>query len=463
MGKKIELWVLLLVIWFGIVFIIVFTWSLKSELVGWKRAGVLGRIAYHTSNLPTLTRDLLFYKKSPKSTPLIIEDRWPEINGFSKNGIINNAVRNDKGYLLFSAYSGEKKQSTVKLIRIQDQKTIFEWVPNIDEIKKIHKKMGLNNLPDDFDLTSFSKSRYRTIHPLLMDDGSIIFNNFSSYLVKISKCSEILWISDIITHHSLEMDSSNNIWASIRIFPTKYDTINEEYVDDAIALVNVDGEVIYKKSVTEMLLENGYQGLLWGVGPDAYEYDPIHLNDIQPALSKSKYWDVGDVFLSIRNKSTILLYRPRTNKILWLKTGPWFAQHDVNILNDSQISVFDNNTIRVLPEEKNIGYSNVYIVDFEKDSITSPYSTILEEAGVMERTEGRATLLAGGDAIIDEKSTGRLLRISQDDVRWEFTSRVDSNSLGMGNWSRYLTYDQVKAVLPELENCDCTQNVIGKD
>lgn len=463
MGKKIELWVLLLVIWFGIVFTIVFSWSLKSELVGWKRAGMLGRIAYHTSNIPTLTRDLLFYKKSPESKPLIKENKWPEINGFSKNGQISKNVLDDKGYLLLSAYSGEQEQSTVKLIRIHDQKIIHEWIPNIDDIKETHKKMGLENLPEDFDLTSLSKSRYRTIHPLLLDDGSIIFNNFSSYLIKISKCSDALWVSDIITHHSLEMDKDSNIWASIRIFPTIYDTINENFIDDAIALVNIDGEVIYKKSVTEMLLENGYQGLLWGVGPDAYEFDPIHLNDIQPVFTKSKYWDVGDVFLSIRNKSTILLYRPITNKILWLKTGPWLAQHDVNILNDSQISVFDNNTIRTSPYEKSIGYSNVYIVDFEKDLITSPYSSILKEVGVMERTEGRATILEDGDVVIDETSTGRLLRISQDDVKWEYTATIDSSNVGMGNWSRYLTYDQVKDVLPILEKCECSEKTKKKD
>ena len=112
MGKKVELWILLLVVWFGIVFSIVFSWSLKSELIGWKQAGILGRIAYHTSNIPTLARDLLNYTTPEVQLPLITKNNWPEINEFSKYGKINENVYNDKGYLLLSAYSEQKKQSS---------------------------------------------------------------------------------------------------------------------------------------------------------------------------------------------------------------------------------------------------------------------------------------------------------------------------------------------------------------
>ena len=458
MGKKIELWVLLLIVWCGLIFTIVFSWSLKSELIGWKRAGILGRIAYNISNIPTLAHDLLNYKKTPRYLPLIIKNNWPEINEFSKYGKINQNVYNDPGYLLLSAYSGEKKQSTIKLIRISDQHTIHEWVPDIDEIRKIHKKIDSDDLPPDFDFTFLTKNRFRPFHPLLLSDGSLIFHPDSwSFLTRITKCSDITWTANYQSHHSLEQDIQGNIWVPIRIFPTVYDTINEKYIDDAIAQINLDGEVLYKKSITDLLLDNGYKGLLWGVGQNAFEFDPIHLNDIQPVLFNSKYWEIGDLFISIRNKSTVFLYRPRTNKILWLKTGPWLCQHDVNILNESQISVFDNNVVRSSPEEKNIGHNQVYIVDFEKDTIISPYSSILKDLNVMTRTEGRSKILENGDVFIDEMSTGRLLRVSTDTVKWEYTATIDSNNVGLGTWSRYLTYDQLKDVLPILENSKCPQ------
>ena len=49
-----------------------------------------------------------------------------------------------------------------------------------------------------------------------------------------------------------------------------------------------------------------------------YLDDGLHLNDIQPALTDSPYWKKGDLFLSLRHKSLILLYRPSTGKIIWM-------------------------------------------------------------------------------------------------------------------------------------------------
>ena len=61
-----------------------------------------------------------------------------------------------------------------------------------------------------------------------------------------------------------------------------------------------------------------------------------------------KFWKSGDVFLSLRNQSMILLYRPSTNKIIWKGTGPFFRQHDVDVLNDHKISIFNKLLLPVL-------------------------------------------------------------------------------------------------------------------
>ena len=41
----------------------------------------------------------------------------------------------------------------------------------------------------------------------------------------------------------------------------------------------------------------------------------------------------NDLVISLRNLSTILVYRPST-KIKWLKTGPWINNHDAQYLGD---------------------------------------------------------------------------------------------------------------------------------
>ena len=84
--------------------------------------------------------------------------------------------------------------------------------------------------------------------------------------------------------------------------------------------------------------------LLFGIGDWEFTNDPIHLNDIQPVDFDGEFWKKGDLFLSLRHQSMVLLYRPATNKIIWKGTGPFFHQHDVDILNDHKISVFNNNS-----------------------------------------------------------------------------------------------------------------------
>ena len=64
--------------------------------------------------------------------------------------------------------------------------------------------------------------------------------------------------------------------------------------------------------------------------------DPFHLNDIEPVLKSSCYWKKGDVFISLRNRSMIFLYRLKTNKIIWYKTGITSQQHDIDIILKSK-------------------------------------------------------------------------------------------------------------------------------
>ena len=115
------------------------------------------------------------------------------------------------------------------------------------------------------------------------------------------------------------------------------------FKDDGISKISTDGKIMLQKSVSQILIENGYKHLLFG--HQEFKSDPIHLNDIQPVLKDTKYFKKGDLFLSLRNLSFIILYRPSTNTIIKIISGPFSNQHDVDIINDKQISIFNNNTI----------------------------------------------------------------------------------------------------------------------
>jgi len=290
-------------------------------------------------------------------------------------------------------------------------------------------------------------------HPLLLADGSLVFSSPGETLYKIDACSKIEWVADGTFHHAIEKDSDGNIWTGFRIEPSSYDEeIYVDYKDDAIVQISPDGKILFKKSVSKILEENGYRGLLFGVG--AYDNDLIHLNDVQPAHYSTDYWEKGDLLISIRNRSTVFLYRKSTDKIVWLRTGPWANQHDADFIGKSQISVFGNDEMRGAKQLFD-GHNNIYLYEFSDGNVSTPYSEMLKKLKVQTRSEGVQEILKNGDVFVEESNFGRLLRISPKQAVWEFTVKMDDGTLGLTSGSSYLRKDQVEPVLQTLKSSEC--------
>ena len=204
-------------------------------------------------------------------------------------------------------------------------------------------------------------------------------------LRKIDECSNLIFQNTHdMFHHSIEIDVDSNIWMPTHMYPQTLPSekvgrkliVDNGYLDDGIAMLSPDGEVLFEKSVSEIFLENDLEYLLFSVGDLTFNRDPIHLNDIQPVNYDGKYWKKGDVFLSLRHQSMIVLYRPSSNKIIWKGTGPFFHQHDVDILDDHKISIFDNNA-KILEGGRTVdGHNRVIIYDFSKDEFSSYLSKV---------------------------------------------------------------------------------------
>ncbi|MDB5123345.1 MAG: hypothetical protein JWP94_1474 [Mucilaginibacter sp.] len=365
------------------------------------------------------------------ANPLINRDHYPLINGFKMAGRYV-----DSNYLLLPAYDKKEGQSIIKLMRIYDQKTIYQWKPNVDELKK------LPNVENQFGI-DFGRKGIFFIHPLLSSDGSVVFHQ-GNLLVKIDKNSNIIWAVDESFHHSLEYDADGNIWSPSVISPTKTSpAFLNEIQNDAITKISPGGKVLFQKSIAVLLVENGYKGLILGAG--LYEKDLIHLNDIQPALTSGRYWQKGDLLMSIRNKSTVCIYRPSTNKIVWLKTGPWLNQHDVDFIDSTRIGIFGNDLVRTeqgyhLLDEHN----EEYVYDLKTDKTTTPYTAFLKKAKVSTYFEGRSDILSNGDLFVEESNNNRLLRGTKTNILWQYVDRIDQHSSAVITWSRFITKEELK-------------------
>jgi len=437
----VSLYTVLLLLFIVTISSVFFGASVRHVLLGGKTLGIFGDAMLYIAEFPSNVQDVL---EMGPSEQYISQTRFRNLDGFKKDGKLPAGVLADEGYLLLSSYNANKEQATVQLIQINTQKTLHEWVPDIDLLNE------LNILSEKYSADFTATSNFRLMHPLPVNGTRLVFNN-SSGLYGMNLCGENDMFVDGTFHHSNELDHEGNIWVPSVKYPHSFEKLIE-FRDDAITKISPSGDVLFKKSVAEILVENGYQGLFATSNDD----DPIHINDIQPALSDSNFWRKGDLLMSLRNPSTVLLYRPSTNKVLWLKTGPWMNQHDISFVDDHTISVFGNNvidnrgTIRLF-----YGQNSVYFYDFKTNEVSEPYREIMKEMEVKTITEGLGTPLSGGDLFIDESNEGRILRVSADEVKWEFVRRIDEESLAMSSWSRYLTPQAAEPMIEQLRSNSC--------
>jgi len=433
MFKKIEIWILYLVLLLGIPISIGFGLLVRQELVGSIKLGRVSKTALFITEIPITLKKLMI--------GLRVEDRFPSLDGF--DGIPNM----NESYILLSRYDGDLREGIVELVDLRSFKVLHTWNPDIDQFNKSIDKF------DEFKYLNIdnNNSRFLLRHPILLKDGNLIFQN-NSPLIKIDSCSNLIFkITHDNFHHSIEGDIEGNIWVPSHMYPQFLPVEKvgrniwqkQGYYDDAIVQLSPDGEILFEKSVSQIFIDNGLEYLLFGIGvQDVFLKNPIHLNDIQPVNFDGDFWKKGDVFLSLRHQSMVLLYRPLTNKIIWKGTGPFFHQHDVDILNNHKISIFNNNSKNFVGGDVVDGNNEVIIYDFK----TNEYSTYLKKSltkfDVRTITEGRSQIIKNGDLFVEESNYGRTLYFNSDgSLRWTHVNRAKDGKIYAVSWSRIL-YDE---------------------
>ena len=357
-------------------------------------------------------------------------------------------IQNDRDLLLIlPRYDHAEKRALVEIIDINNFKVLHTYKHDISEMNKLVKNYKQFPRIDIDD----SPIRFEYRHPLILNDGSLVSDSDYSIEFKINFCSEIEWINDeAVFHHSKMLDSEGNIWIPGYMmekskFVKKY--LNKKYIkdfrDDSILKINKDGKIIYSKSVIDILAENDLIDLnifrKSDIAPIPMDVDPIHLNDIEPAFSDTKYWKKGDIFLSLRHRSSIVHYRPNENKVINYITGPFSQQHDIDIISDSEISIFNNN--QFLNTKTN---SEVLIYNFEKNKFQKLFNNQLKKEEFKTDTQGLSHKLKDGSLIVEEQNYGRLMLFNNNGIKeWEFVNKDKNGNIGFISWSRVIENEEL--------------------
>jgi len=347
----------------------------------------------------------------------------------------------DKGYILFSGYSEHYNSSLTHLYSLSKKEIIHSWKAPI---------INIHDMAPDFTREYNLKKNYRMQHPLLLANGGLIFSSGEGPLVKIDVCGKLLWAINRHFHHSIE-SLGETIIAPIIL----KDSINKNFpfLDHGFAILNEkSGNILQEFSILKILEDNNFIGLLYGVGE--FEYDRVHLNDAELIYKNDKYVKEGDVMLSSKHLSTVFLYRPSTKKIIWLKTGPWLNQHDVDYLGDGKFTIFGNDTFRYNKVDTyDVFYKNhnkVYLYDMTTDTVNEIYINHMKN--ISTPTQGLHQILENGDLFIEETDNFKIYRFGKKSKRWEFVNHLNNDYIGSIHWSRYLNS---KVDLGWLDKAEC--------
>lgn len=346
----------------------------------------------------------------------------------------------DSGYLLLPRYSQEHAQKIVELVRLSDFKVLHTWVPDVESFLKAYRP-GMGDECQSVDY-------FTATHAFLFPNGDIVTHS-KSPLSCFDREGKLKWMwnrdSKKVAHHAIEMDHHGNliVTANLRTFPeyAEDQSPNERanfqtYAPDGVAVVSpATGEIIKEFLISDILDSNGYGALLLNSYHSGCT-DPLHLNDAEPVLADVGIMKQGDLVISLRNVSTIFVYRPSTNQIIWLRTGPWFQQHDPRVLPEGRISVFSNNSYPELSAMQ-AETSDVYIIDPATNQYETPYHDIMKKMQVFTFEQGRSRILPDGDLIVEQTIGSRILRLTRDKPIWEYVNRTREGYVGNINWSRY--------------------------
>mgnify|MGYP000020566994 CR=1 FL=1 len=446
--KKLELWLVGLLIVFGLGCTILFGAMVKNVALGYDRFGKLGAWSFALASVPADAQKILRGGA----------DNWmqlPESNRFEGRAGFRFAADNPDagpdGFLLLSRYDGNIQRHVVELLDLSSGEIDFRVELDTDRYFE-----GVAFDKDNALATPWNPNRFRAIHPIATTNGDLLIKDHSGPLARVSPCGELVWLlADGDYHHSINAAPEGGYWIPTRVPLENLDRMVSEFSNPGLARISEEGEILYQRSLGNIIMENGLEHLILSVA-DTFEHNRMHLNDIQPVASDGPFWKRADAFLSLPAISTIILFRPSTDQIIWMKQGPWLAQHDVDIVNEHTIAVFNNDTVNLGSGPFVRGANKVTYYDFATDKTHSPHDATLIRHEVRTKFGGLFERLPKDHLMVEETGGGRLaITDANGDLFAEYVNRAQDGKLYHLGWSRYLGQTEGEDTRDAMLAADC--------
>ena len=333
----------------------------------------------------------------------------------------------------------DNNKHEIKLIDLKTYETIFEYKFDYNLFTKIRSE---NN--DKFK-RYIVENNFVLRSTFLTEDANFIALTTGEIIVKFSpKTNKIVWFNDEYNfHHTFYVNEIEKyIWAIGCSKNSKLDKkyLSKNFCDDSIIKINLDtGKIIEEISIVQIMIDEGIHNHLFIGRMDALADDPLHINDVEEVQVDTKFFNRKDLFVSLGHTNMILLINPFTKKILWKLHDKLFHQHDVDIISNYEIAIFNNNRIYT---NKDQVYKNneINIFNFTNNELSSPYDKILYENEVRTVNQGLMEITEYG-VFVEETNFGRYIFFKKDgQVVFEYINKSKNNSDVMQvHWSSLIT------------------------
>lgn len=441
--SKIEAWVVVLFFIFGSVGAVFLGYFAQARVTGDERFGWVGNKALAVAQLPDLVGRVIRLELDEHE----VEGRFAGDGGFQ---FVPDFASSH--YVLLSRYDGDAHANTLELFSEGAAVPLHRWDFADSALYEYEPRNRFQN-----DIRSSAPYTLRAHHPLITGDGNLFVHfGTGSPLYRLDECSDLVWRNeDFAYHHSLEQDGDGNFWspgkASTELTEEGFD---ERYHDDFVVQISPDGETLFAKSLTEILIENGLINRV--LTYDHYHPDPIHLNDVEPVLQDGPHWKRGDVFLSLGHLNMIMLYRPAENALLWWSQDRIMHQHDIDIVDQSRISVFDNRRTDRADGETVLGHNEILIFDLADGSVTPQWQDSFRDLEIRTINQGLSDFIPGSGLLVEEPNYGRLVKLGPDSaLQWTYVNKNNTGKTYTLNWSRYIAAPLGDQIMQSLERRQC--------
>lgn len=424
--KKIELW---FVIFLFLVLIIFFSLLLSYSKYTYETGKKINLI----NNLYNLISDVPIKLVKGFTNNIDLTKSINQKFADKKSGF--NIYKDQKFNLLMaiSRTNKDDKNMIVELVDLSTYKTIKKYDP-YEEIKKITNQFKKHK--NNYVLKEVSVIR----SPYIDVNLNMYFLSNSEIFFKVDKNSKLLWFNDEFDyHHTFDYDNVNNIIYAIGCDKKtpEYQEIYyyDGYCNDSIVLIDSEtGKTIKSFSITNLFINQNLHNYLFIGRKDIPAEDPLHINDVQIVRKNGPFFKNGDVFLSLGHLNMVILVDKDFKNIKWKYSDGLFHQHDIDIINENQIAIFNNNRVYTNKDQV-FKHNEIVIYDFQKNYLSSPYREIMKSLNIETISQGLQELTDFG-IIIEEQNYGRILMIDdKKELVFEYINKSSTGEEFQVHWS----------------------------